>query len=108
MMYVVDHLQRATNSQCDVSLFAAIFNKLLNKESNSHWFRRNVAYVKSLWWSDHGWLRRRIMYDHAPFVWLIEAEWRIYASVNEPALDQIMACRLFGAHPLSEPVLEYC
>ena len=39
---------------------------------------------------------------------LIEAEWRIYASVNKPSLVQIMACRLDGAKPLSEPMLEYC
>ena len=39
---------------------------------------------------------------------LIEAEWRIYASVNLPSLVQIMACRLVGAKPLSKPVLENC
>ena len=39
------------------------------------------------------------------FSWLIEAEWRIYASINKPALVQIMACRLDGAKPLSEPML---
>ena len=38
---------------------------------------------------------------------LIEAEWRIYASVIKPSLVQIMACRLVGAKPLSEPMLEY-
>ena len=37
-----------------------------------------------------------------------ETEWRIYASVNWPSLVQIMACRLNGAKPLSEPMLEYC
>ena len=47
----------------------------------------------------------------APFinmVYFIEAEWRIYASKNLPSLVQIMACRLDGAKPLSEPMLEYC
>ena len=39
---------------------------------------------------------------------LIEAEWRIYALVNKPSLVQIMACRLDGAKPLSEPMMEYC
>ena len=34
--------------------------------------------------------------------------WRKYASVNQQLLVQIMACRLFGAKPLSEPMLEYC
>ena len=29
-----------------------------------------------------------------------------YASVNEPSLVQIMACRQVGANPLSEPMLE--
>ena len=43
---------------------------------------------------------------HAGF--LIEAKWRIYASVNLPSLVQIMACRLVGAKPLSKPMLEYC
>ena len=38
---------------------------------------------------------------------LIETEWCIYASVIWPPLVQIMACRLAGAKPLSEPVLEY-
>ena len=27
---------------------------------------------------------------------------------TRPSLVQIMACRLFGAKPLSEPMLEYC
>ena len=40
--------------------------------------------------------------------WLIEGEWRIYASVNKPTLVYKMACRLVGAKPLSEPMLEYC
>ena len=32
----------------------------------------------------------------------------IYALVNYPSLVQIMACRLIGAKPFSEPMLEYC
>ena len=39
---------------------------------------------------------------------LIEAEQRIYASVNYPLLVQIMACGLTGAKPLSEPKMDYC
>ena len=39
---------------------------------------------------------------------LIEAEWRIYASVIWSALVQTMACRLDGAKPLPEPMQEYC
>ena len=39
---------------------------------------------------------------------LTEAEWRKYASANQPQLVQIMACRLAGAKPLCEPMLEYC
>ena len=39
---------------------------------------------------------------------LIEADWRIYASVNFPPLIQIIACRLVGAKPLSKLMLEYC
>ena len=35
------------------------------------------------------------------FFQLIEAEWRMYALVNESSLGQIMACRLVGANPLS-------
>ena len=38
----------------------------------------------------------------------LEAEWRIYASVNWPYLIRIMACHLDGAKPVSEPTLEYC
>ena len=32
----------------------------------------------------------------------------LYASAGYPSLVQIMACRLNGAKPLSEPTLEYC
>ena len=42
----------------------------------------------------------------AALIQLIEAEWHIYASVNKSSLVQIMACRLTGAKPLSEPMLE--
>ena len=35
---------------------------------------------------------------------LIEAEWCIYASLINPSLDQIMACRMVGVKPLSEPM----
>ena len=37
-----------------------------------------------------------------------EAELRMYATVILPSLVQIMSCRLVGAKPLSEPILEYC
>ena len=42
-------------------------------------------------------------------IWLAEAEWRIYASVNYAIIGffLIMACRLGGAKPLSEPMQEY-
>ena len=53
----------------------------------------------------HQW-RQNWHNDKAQFS--VEAEWRIYASVNFPPLVQIMACRLVGAKPLSEPMLEYC
>ena len=36
------------------------------------------------------------------------AEGRMYASVHQQPLVQIMAFRLVGANPLSESVLEYC
>ena len=39
---------------------------------------------------------------------LMEAEWRIYSSINLPSLVQIMACRLVGAKPLSETMLAHC
>ena len=41
---------------------------------------------------------------------LIKAELRryMYASVIKPPLVQIMAWRLVGAKPLSDPKLEYC
>ena len=46
---------------------------------------------------------------HFPFVGrCIEAEGHIYVSVNLSSLVQIVACRLVGANPLSEPLLEYC
>ena len=40
--------------------------------------------------------------------YLIEAEWRIFTSVNLPSLVYIMTCRLDGAKPLSERMLKYC
>ena len=39
---------------------------------------------------------------------LIEADWRIYAWVIKPPLVQLIACRLVGAKPSPEPMLEYC
>ena len=59
-----------------------------------------IVYFVRLFWSAHETLVKRL--------YLIEAEWRIYASVTYPPLDQIMACRLAGAKPLFEPMLEYC
>ena len=42
------------------------------------------------------------------FAYLIETEWSIYGSVNCPSLVQEMACRLVGANPSYEPMLNYC
>ena len=39
---------------------------------------------------------------------LIEAEWRIYAPNNLPPLVHMMAFRLVGTKPYSEPMLENC
>ena len=40
---------------------------------------------------------------------LTEAAWRIYAYEKwKPTLAQMMACRLFGSKPLSEPMLTCC
>ena len=39
---------------------------------------------------------------------LIAAEWRIYAWIISLTLVQIMACRLVGTKPLSEPMSESC
>ena len=43
-------------------------------------------------------------------VWLIEAEWRMVYMRRRlrTLLVLILAFRLFGAKPLSEPTLEYC
>ena len=38
--------------------------------------------------------------------WLIESEWRIYETVNQSSLVQIMDCRLVFAKPLSEPMVD--
>ena len=59
------------------------------------------------------WISNSYFQDDKLFLWgpmgkLIEAKWCIYASVNWPPLVQIMACRLVGAKPLSEPKLEIC
>ena len=42
------------------------------------------------------------MFEHQ----LIEAEWHIYASMKQPSLDQIVACRLDCPKPLYEPVFK--
>ena len=39
-------------------------------------------------------------------LWLIEAEWCIYASVQLPSSFHIMTCRLVGAKPLYKPLLD--
>ena len=39
------------------------------------------------------------------YVQLIEAEWRIYASINQAIIDSDTG---FSAKPLSEPMLDYC
>ena len=54
------------------------------------------------------WFLRKSTHKYKHISQLIEAVWRIYASVNFPSLAQIMACRLVGAKPLSKPMLEYC
>ena len=46
-------------------------------------------------------------YDHINTLRPSDA-YMIYVSVSYPSLVQIMACRLAGAKPLSEPMLEYC
>ena len=48
------------------------------------------------------------LYSHHYWNYLIDAKWRIYASVIQPSLVQIMACPLVGAKPLLEPMLKYC
>ena len=42
------------------------------------------------------------------FYGMVGAEGRIYASVDQPQLVQIMGCRLVGAKPFSEPIMEHC
>ena len=42
------------------------------------------------------------------FFLLIEADWCLDASVRKASLIEIMACHLFTAKPLSEPMMAYC
>ena len=42
------------------------------------------------------------------FYGMVGAEGRIYASVDQPQLVQIMSCRWVGAKPFSEPIMEHC
>ena len=63
----------------------------------------------SRWWHHHA------VQDRALFIFLkshdtsnVNSIRHIYASVNQPAMVQIMACHLAGAKPLYEPMLEYC
>ena len=66
-----------------------------------HWIRTRQ---KAITWTNVD----SDLWCQATMSWLIEAEWCLYASVNWPSLVQIMPCRLKGAKPLSEPMLEYC
>ena len=76
---------------------------------------RKVNQKYSDWWCKKPWshvIRRYMDFWSFLCAWFnslnIEAEWRIYPPVNYPSLVQIMACRLVGDKPFSEPVLEYC
>ena len=53
------------------------------------------------------WITSSAQWKGIQSIKLIEAERGIYASVNTPSFVQIMACRLVGTKPLSEPMLEY-
>ena len=48
--------------------------------------------------------RHRAHYDVIVMKQLVQVEWCIYASANFPSLVRIMACRLVGAEPLTEPM----
>ena len=57
------------------------------------------------------WLFIHVIIFHTLNLKLIEVEWCIYTYQHTyiiPTLLRIMACRLVGAKPLSEPMLSYC
>ena len=54
------------------------------------------------------WTNDDSLHHSASTILLIEAKWRIYASVNKPSVVQIMACCLVNGKPLSEPKMQYC
>ena len=66
--------------------------------------RDTVAVVCMLWWgwefTDVGTVWQVAFLTHLPLV--------IYASVDWVIIGSVMACRLFGAKPLTEPMLVYC
>ena len=75
------------------------FNEVVSLQNNVYFVfgRHNVFIIEChMKWLKHVW------------VWPIEDEWRIYASVIKSSLVQITACCLVGAKPLSEPMLECC
>ena len=64
----------------------------------SLYLKHSIKSKQFLFWSllicwSHVWWRLNTKYTHLPLV---------------SALVQIMACRLFGAKPLSKPMLDYC
>ena len=63
--------------------------------------RASYAEYGSIWWRHHD-LKGTISTISGTY-WLVEGEWRIYESINLPSLVQIMASRLVGTKPLSEP-----
>ena len=90
MMKLSQGLTRAQKAARNRKLnFNALFPKgynryLVNKVSKSHYLNQ--------------WLHSQS----------IEAEWRMYASVNQSSSVPTMAYCLAGAKPWFEPVLEYC
>ena len=102
-------IERPVTRSFDV-FFDLPLNKRLNKQSWGWWFETLSC---SLWRHSNDVYNVNVqetsVTEHAIVEtdYLIEAVWRICASINYPSLVQIMACRLAGAKPLYEPMLEY-
>ena len=125
-MIQISHIILVSKKQCDYGYLASTHVKIfivdiscvnLYKQNHARaaTMRRKVYCSEALWlkntmciWEFVSFILAGVQFVCLSIIyllWLIEAEWCIYALVNKPSLVQIMACRLDGAKLLSEQVL---
>ena len=84
--------------------FVVSLIRILNKQSRCRWFATYVTVMNDM-------IMITFSDNHLNCNWLVSSLRPRDAYMRhqtKPSLVQIMACRLFGAKPLSEPMLWYC